>query len=306
MKKAAKLTSLFVVIVFTLFGCTSIVERQMTSVMNSALAMARAQIVDYGTYRSTVPVSEYAELRFTNVQIKAFNGATVIWGSTAFDRSRNIGKESGRIKIPSGTHSIEFSYEFYDTLDRKYYSSNRITIPPMEFKSGHVYYLVGAQLDYGLSNAIVSLGDITNSLSAMWGDVVTVAPKESNLPTELEGNWNSEWEHFIFKGNTWERIIRLDSAPAPIWTIELRINTGIINRQVLLAKSEVKTKGTFEIINDKIYLYTTGQWVETFQNSMWVDMSVFQQTDIFTYSLEDGNLILQLNDSIPKNILTRY
>ena len=116
MKKIVWLTSLMVFGALMLSGCLSMA-------MSMGTALAKAKYKDFGVYDKSVPESEQAELRFTFVKMRTFNGKPVIWeGKDA----NNL----GRVRIPSGTHDLVFDWiqETTKLTDVNFSGNNNNTI----------------------------------------------------------------------------------------------------------------------------------------------------------------------------------
>jgi hypothetical protein len=273
-EKRICLIGLAVVLVCTITGC-----------MSMLMGIAKTQYKDYGVYDSSVPADQLCDFRFMFVNIKSFDGKPVNWGSKA--------NNQGHIKVPAGTHDIVYDWLMEETKQTgaSYNSGSRtmtytyttttksrkdIPIPGANFIGGHAYFLGGAQIPDG--SLRVYLLDQTNMPNEYYGDIVADAPKPNKTTTEFEGSWkDADKVTFAFAGNTWEQLLPPHTAT----------NEG---------DQEVKLKGTFETANGKITLSMT----DTYAAGKWISMTFMKSAFIYTYSFENGNLMLELGGVLPK------
>jgi hypothetical protein len=262
MKRLGKLIGLAgvaAVMMFTATGCLSLMSK-----------IAQAMIKDYGVYDKSVPEDQLCDFIFIAVNILTFNGKPVHWESlTSIQRG---GNNMGRIKLPAGNHNFVYEWETTDDTAFSGIISN-LEISQIEFLPGHRYSLTGSNIASALSeNKVrIMLADITNGRVEMYGDKVANAPKISQTPTDVEGNWKAEdTSTFKFAGNTWEMAI-----PPGIQTNNLN--------------ETVQAKGTFDIDGNKITMYMT----HAGRNGQFVNVSGLKTALIYTYSFEGENLNLE-------------
>jgi phage-related tail fiber protein len=270
-----------------LIGLAVVLACTITGCMSMMLGIAKSQFKDYGSYDSSVSADQLCDFRFIFVNVKSFDGKPVNWGSKA--------NNMGHIKVPAGTHDIVFDWLMEETEETgsSYNSSSGtttytyetttksrkdISVSSVTFIAAHNYFLGGVQGPDG--NIIFRFQDQTNMPNEFYGDVVAVAPKVDQTPTEFEGSWKgTDSVTFMFAGNTWEQSLPPHTAT----------NEG---------DQEVKMKGTFETANGKLTLYMT----DTYAAGKWVKMTAMKQAFIYTFSFENGNLIMELEGVLPKTV----
>jgi len=275
MKRVGKLIGLAVVVVVmvsTTTGCMSMVSK-----------LAQSMIKDYGVYDTSVPEDQLSDFLFASVNIKTFNGNRVNWGSKA----NNL----GRIKVPAGTHNFVYDWLQEETRETgsNYNSTTGTTtttyttttrslkdleISQIEFLPRHRYSLAGAWIG---GQVRIYMQDITNTRAEMYGDIIAKAPKESQTPTVVEGNWRgADTTTFKFAGNTWEM------------TIPPGIQTNYTDKTS-------QAKGTFEIDGNKITMYMTHAGMD----GKWYNVTGLKTASIWTYSFEGENLNLEVEYLVP-------
>jgi hypothetical protein len=262
----------------------------MTGCMSMAAGLVKSQIKDYGSYDKSVPADQQAQLRFMFVKVKSFDGKSVDWEGSG---ANNFGK----INVPAGQHELIFDWVMQDTkMTGSNYNSGTGSMTytyttttksktniaaSLNMVAGHNYLLAGAQKEDG--SLLIQIQDMTNMPSEIYGDTVADAPKANKTPTELEGSWkDSQGMTFEFTGNSWQQMIPPNTAT----------NTGT---------SEVGIKGTFEIKDGIVtmyatYMYAAGKWIKT---------AAFKQAYIWSYSLDNGSLNMELPGILAKEAFTK-
>jgi len=322
MKKAIRLTGVVLLGAIMFSGC-------MSTMISIAMSDLKASFNDYGIYDESVPENKLAELRFSQVKIKTFNGNPVQWeGKDDFNL--------GRVRIPSGTHDIVFDWlqkntrvsDVSTTPGSRYSPSittytwetttRSITDIPMRqlFKPGHKYLLAGVYTVDGSFH--LYLDDMTNTPSGFWGDDVPDAPKASNVPTEFEGTWTGpDNVTYTFAGNTWEQSLPPGTTANP-------------------GPHLLKLRGTFNTLDGKLNLFLTDSMIvtddpnalwKTVDDSQkdarlsvrmaqrlganmavnnWIPLGSMRQAFIYTYSRpRANNLILEMEGKLPKTTFVK-
>jgi len=279
MKRVGKLIGLAVVAVVMMYTATGCMSMKST-------------VEDFGVYDKSVPEDQLCDLFFIGVNIKTFNGNPVSWKKEAgfLVGGIDISVNTGRIKVPAGTHDFVYDFEWTDAAENttSYTITSRaikdIEISQIKFLPGHRYSLQGV----GSSDkATIYMQDITSVRADMYGDTIAKTPKISNTPTAVEGNWKgSDATTLKFAGNTWEMAMPPEVPGNRLYT---SINSYNYTSITGLPGNYAKIKGTFEIDGDKITMYHT----HAGRGSIWISVASLKAASIWTYSFEGENLNLE-------------
>jgi len=289
--KMKKIFVLVIMGVLLLSGCISMMA-----------SMAKSYYKDYGVIDSSVPDDQQCEIRFGGINITSFNGKPVNLGSANVSSERAIAKNDysgGHIKVPSGTNTIVFDFiqvqeelaNWRDMGNHMEYtykttttSAKDITYSNVQMLAGHNYFIIA---EIGANGNIQTwFFDVTNWPQGFFGDNVSNPPKKSNTPTVFEGIWTGgergRMVIYTFKGNTWEA----DLSPYT-WTNVMSPNVG-------------RCKGTFTVENGILTLYVT-HWY----GLGWMDFTAAHEAQIFNYSIDGNNMVLDWQWILPKMQFTR-